>query len=437
MAEISRPWNGTTVGDAGPYTDQQWHELYRYIIGLGGNRNNVGIFLGSGTQPSDGLRVLEQSPAAAAVNVLPGSALVNGIAYMSDATEAVLIAANASGNPRIDTVVLQADYALQECRLTILQGTPAATPVPPSLTQVDGTLWEIPVADIEVANGFVTIAQANIIPRHEWVNAPPGVYLDHVANNSGADLQDGDVVVWDNTGFQLVTTTTTLDDKSVAGVWRGRTANGLYGRVQTKGLGFVRTNAAVTVGDLLVSSTTVKQAVSTTGAINKSIGRVLETTSGAGLALCNIDVHTVRYEDYILIRDEKSSGVAAASIVNGAWRQRELNTEVFDTGGHASVGSNEITLLAGTYECIASTPVSSAVINRCRLQNITDGTTTLEGQSSLSGPSMLTGFFTITGTKVFQLQQWTSTTSNGGTALSTGANEKYATVYLVRKGQTP
>lgn len=437
MTERSRPWNGTTVGDSGPYSDANWQEIWRNTLGVGGLRSNVGVFLGTGTQPNEGLRVQAQSPTTSSIDVLQGAALVRGVFYVNTATVSFVVGANASGNPRIDTVVLQSDYALQEVRLALKAGTPAATPVPPSLTQSAGILWEIPVADIAVANGFTVLAQSTITPRHEWVNAPPGVYLDNIINNSGAALEDGDVVVWDNTVSRGVTTTTTLDNKSVAGVWRARAGNGEYGRVQTRGIGYVKTNAAVTIGDLLVSSATAKQAAATTGAQNKSIGRVLETTSALGLALCNIDVHAVRYEDYILIRDEKTSGISAASIVSAAWRQRELNTEVFDTGGYASVASDQITLAAGTYEIIASTPVSSAVINRCRLQNITDTVTTLEGQNAFGGPSMLTGQFTITGTKVFQLQQWVSTTSNGGTALTTGAVEKYATVYLVRKGQAP
>lgn len=437
MTEISRPWNGTTVGDAGPYTDQQWQELYRYIIGLGGNRSNVGVFLGSGTAPDDGLRVTAQGPAAAAVNVNPGSALVHGLAYFSNAIEQVVVGVNASGNPRVDTVILRTDYALQESRIAILTGTPAATPVPPTLTQVAGTLWEIPLADIAVANGFTVLAQSTITPRQEWVNAPPGVYLDNVLNNSGVVIEDGDVVVWDNTANRSVTTTTTLDNKNLAGVVRGRVAIGAYARVQTHGIGYVRTTAAVTIGDLLISSTVAKQAIATLGALNKSIGRVIETTSGAGLALCNLDVHSAKFEDYLLFRDEKNSGVSAASIVNGAWRQREINAEVFDTGNYGSVGSDQITLAAGTYEVIAGCPVSSAVISRARLQNITDGATTLEGSNIFSGHAMVIGEFTITATKIFQLQHWTSTTSNGGTALTTGALEKYAFVYLVRKGQTP
>lgn len=438
MAEISRPWNGTTVGDAGPYSDQNWHELYQYIIGLGGSRNNVGVFLGSGNQPSDGLRVTEQSPAAAAINVLPGSALVRGIAYINDDTEPLTITANAAGNPRIDTIIVSADFALQTCRLAVKQGTAAVTPAPPALTQTDGVLWEIPVADIAVANGFSTITQSNITPRQEWINASPGVYLDHVLNNSGADLTDGTVVVWDGTTYQAVTTTTVLDDKTTAGIWRGRTANGFYGRVQTKGLGYVRATTAVTVGNLLTSSTTVGQAIISAGANKVVIGRAVETTASAGLVLTNIDVHMVRDEEYILIRDERANNTAPASVTAAGWRQRELNTEVFDTGNFAAVSGNQITLEPGTYEVDAGAALAGANNHRVRLQNITGGATLVEGTNEANGgTSRLKGQFTITVQSVLQLQQYPSATTTGGVALNSGDTEKYAYVYLVRKAETP
>jgi len=287
MTEISRPWNGVTVGDAGPYSDVNWHELYQYIIGWGAGRANNGVFLMSGPEPDDGLKVT--APGTTAVEVGPGAALIQGIAYLNDATESFTIAANASGNPRIDTVILQADYALQTVRLAKLQGTAAASPVAPSLTQSVGVMWEIPIADVAVANGFVTITQANISPRQDWVNAPPAVYLDHVLNNSGGTLNDGDVVIWDASADRAVTTTTTESDSLVAGVWRGQTASAAYGRIQVEGIGYVNASAAVARGALLRTSTTAKQAVSFTGS-GLTLARALETTAGSGLVLCVIQV---------------------------------------------------------------------------------------------------------------------------------------------------
>lgn len=439
MTQNSLPWNGTIVGDAGPYSDGDWQTLWRNTLGWGGLRSNVGIFLGSGSPPNEGLRVQAQNPTTTSVDVLQGAALVRGIFYVSDATESFVVAANSSGNPRIDTVVLQVDYSLQTVRLTLKQGTAAATPVPPALTQNVGVLWEIPVADIAAADSFTSISQANITPRHDWVNAPPGVYLDNILNNSGVTLEDGDVVVWDNTADRAITTTTTLDNKQGAGIWRGRTNNGNYGRVQTKGIGYVRANAAVSIGNLLTTSVTAHQAAVNAGPANKVLARAIETSSGAGLVLCNIDVHMVHDLDHILIRDEKASGVAPASIVLSAWRTRELNTEVYDTGGFASLpGSNRILLQPGTYEFWANAPLANiAVGNAIRLFNFTDTAVIQEGSHGIDSSAMLAGRFVLTAAKSIELQQWTGGTANGGIALSTGANEIYASIYLRRHGETP
>ena len=442
MTEISRPWQSTSPGDAGPYSAANWQALYQNIIGLGASRANVGVFLGSGTQPNDGLKVQAQGVPTASIDVLSGAALVQGIAYISTATVSFVIAANASGSARIDTVVLQADYALQTVRLAVLQGTPAGSPVAPTLTQSANILWEIPLADIAVANGFATITNANITPRHEWANAASGVYLDNVLNNSGGTLEEGDVVIWDLTADRAVTTTTTADNIRTAGVWVGRTANAGYGRVLRLGIGLVNTSGAVTRGNLLNSTTVAKQAAQvTTPAINSVIGRALETTSGAGLALTFVHVHVVTNVAIVHFQDQKANTTAPASIASGAWRTREINTEVTDTAGIASVASNQMTLPAGSYEVWASAPSSAATSNnRIRLRDTTGGVTLVQGTNG-SNPNAnaitlsLHGFFTLTTSSALELQHYTSSTGNGGIAVSSGEVEVYASVYFRRLGE--
>lgn len=291
MTELSRPWQSTTPGDAGPYSASNWQQLYRSALGLGASRANVGVLLGTGTQPSDPLRVQAKSVPTTSIDVLPGSALIQGVAYINTAIVSFVIAANSSGNPRIDTVVLQADYALQTVRLAVKQGTPAVSPSAPALTQSTNVLWEIPLADVAVANAFVSITNANITPRYEWANAADGVYLDSIFNNSGSTLEDGDVVIWDTSADRAVTITTTFDDPLLAGVWRGRTANGGYGRLQIRGVGYVNASAAITRGSKLVASATTKRAAAQLlVSLGGTLGLALETTSGSGFVLTSIDV---------------------------------------------------------------------------------------------------------------------------------------------------
>lgn len=446
MTEATRPWNGTTIGDAGPYSDSDWQELYRAIIGWGASRNNVGVFLGSGTQPNDGLKVQAQSPATASIDVLMGAALIQGIAYINTATEDFLIAANASGNPRIDTVIVQVDYALQTGRLAVLQGTPAASPSPPTLTQSAGVMWEIPLADIAVANGFATITNADITPRHEWVNAPPGVYLDSILNNSGGELNDGDVVVIDTTADRAMTTLATANSRLVTGVWRGRTANGSYGRVQTEGVGYVLTSAAVTRGDLLATSATAGRAATATR-FNGYLGQALETIGSAGRVLANINVRRMLPSPYAVLEDQKATNTAGGSMVATTWTTRDLNTEVADANNIVAIAANQFTPIAGTYRILIKSvfiaPAGGCLV-RIRLRNVTAASVlevsenvgvsaANQGQSAVLGTS-----FVANGTDAFDVQYYSTqarvTTGLGLAINEGGAVERYTQIFLEKIG---
>lgn len=81
------------------------------------------------------------------------------------------------------------------------------------------------------------------------------------------------------------------------------------------------------------------------------------------------------YSDYVLIRDEKAQNTAGGTFTSGAWRTRDLNTEVVDTGGHASLASNQITLAAGTWRGCIITTAFQVNENQARLQNVTDALT--------------------------------------------------------------
>lgn len=291
MTQSSRPFNGTVTGDAGPYSDQEWHEAWRNTYGFGASDANVGPVKGNDDGTRECLWVRANSPAAANVIVSPGAALVRGIHYLNTADVTLAIAANASGNPRIDVIVLEADFTAQTVRLDVVQGTPAASPVAPALTQTDGVLWQIPLADVAVANGFTSIAQSNIRPNAHFANLADGVYLDNVLNNSGVLLETGDVVIVDTSTNRAVTTTTTVNNSLVTGVWVGRTASGARGRVQMSGIGLIYVNGAVASRNTaLTTSGTARQAAVSANGWGRvyEIARSLETTSGAGLCLARI-----------------------------------------------------------------------------------------------------------------------------------------------------
>lgn len=143
-------------------------------------------------------------------------------------------------------------------------------------------------------------------------------------------------------------------------------------------------------------------------------------------------------EDYILIRDEKASGVDGGTFTAGSWQTRDLNTKVADTGNHAALAGNQITLAAGTYKVRAIAPSRKVNFHKTRLRNITDGSDLAIGSTaySFSGDGMqdacdLVGRFTIASSKVIELQHrcTTSAATNGfGIAASFGVIEIYSIV---------
>ncbi|KKN42645.1 hypothetical protein LCGC14_0710970 [marine sediment metagenome] len=132
--------------------------------------------------------------------------------------------------------------------------------------------------------------------------------------------------------------------------------------------------------------------------------------------------------DYILVRDKKAITVDGGTFTNGAWQTRDINEEVADPGGHASISGNQITLAAGTYRCQISAPAYATRRHQVRLQNITDVATEVLGTSSYAYTTdqcrtFLSGRFTIADTKVFEVQhrgELTSATFGFGIASDWG-----------------
>lgn len=307
MTQRSRIWDGNTglgaPGDAGPYSSANWRDIEKYN---GLYSADGGVLVNSGVVPNEGLTVSQSAVPAMSVLVSAGRANVQGGYYESDANETLIIAANASGNPRIDSIILRADFTAQTIRLAVLQGTPAASPVPPTLTRTAAT-YEISIADVDVANGAGSITNAVIWNYRLFHNAANGLYHDNVENRSGGSLRTGDLVYWVSTGTgRAVTTSSTTGKGLFAGVWVGYTASLGYGRVQYSGLGLVRVTGTLAWGTYLIQSSTAKIAAGLAIAAGTAteqiipnamnvIGRLLQATTfaaGNGLALADIKVVT-------------------------------------------------------------------------------------------------------------------------------------------------
>lgn len=146
--------------------------------------------------------------------------------------------------------------------------------------------------------------------------------------------------------------------------------------------------------------------------------------------------------DYICIQNQQTAGTDAGTWTAGADRTIPLNTEVADTGNHASIAANQITLLAGTYRVFISCPAYAVARFQVWLQNITDGTRPLIGTtesayttSPVTSRSIIAGRLTIAGTKVFEVQgRCEVTRASDGMGIAASFNtEVYGTVILIRE----
>lgn len=176
MTQYSQPWDGVSVGDAATlaaYDEQEWDENDRLLFASGGD---IGVL--PNPYNLNGLEVTQRAAGAnMSVDVDTGAAVVYGKRYWNDATVNLTIDANASGSTRYDRVVVcwnrqGAAYTgvtpnidPKTCRVAVLKGTPGAGS--PALTQTASTVYMIPLALIEVANGAASITDSVITDERE------------------------------------------------------------------------------------------------------------------------------------------------------------------------------------------------------------------------------------------------------------------------------
>lgn len=149
--------------------------------------------------------------------------------------------------------------------------------------------------------------------------------------------------------------------------------------------------------------------------------------------------------DRIILQCQLAENSDDGGFTLGAWRTRTLNTEVLDTANRCTLASNQFTLLTGTYFIRAYAPAYRVSGNKARLQNITDGTTTVKGTSEYAYSvnafgtvwSKVFGQFTIAASKVFEIQHFAEATKtvngfgvHGDTSYGSGQIEIYTTVEI-------
>ena len=137
-----------------------------------------------------------------------------------------------------------------------------------------------------------------------------------------------------------------------------------------------------------------------------------------------------KFSSYAIIADVKASNGDGGTFTSGAWRTRDLNTELSDEDNIVSISSNQFTLQAGTYLIVFSAPAHNANSHQTRLYNISTSLNLQYGQSAYSGSTASMTTYsrgavrvTIASSTVFEIQhRCASTTSTYGLGVgSSGA----------------
>lgn len=139
-------------------TEADWILMMQWARSTGIlSTGSLGATADSAVAPDSGLNL----------QIYPGLAWIQGIyfSYTEDPLDpgnyTFGITPNVSGNDRIDLVVLRLDTTANEVTYGVLEGTPAGSPIAP-VPQQNDLIWELPIAEVYVANGATGITAGNI-----------------------------------------------------------------------------------------------------------------------------------------------------------------------------------------------------------------------------------------------------------------------------------
>lgn len=175
MTERSRPWDGTTVGDAteAPYdAATEWGRLFRALSPAGEQSANKGGVVNGASGFND---YTTTSPSANTQRVQTGLGWVQGTWHESDANVDITIPTPATST-RVDRIVLRKSWAGQTIRITRVAGTEGAGV--PALTQNYGVTWDVPLYQVSITTGAVmTLTDERVflaVPAHTHASTQQG-----------------------------------------------------------------------------------------------------------------------------------------------------------------------------------------------------------------------------------------------------------------------
>ncbi len=234
----------TALDFFGPYTSEVWTvaqwQAYIQAVGADGVVQQL--------NSTSALAVTQHGAGDRSVDVAAGRILLQGWYGENSTTKNLPVNINISGSPRIDLVIAQLLVGTPAFQLDVLTGTPAGSPVAPTLTQSAAT-YQVALAQLAVANGFVSILTANITDQRAW-GGPKAVRIPSVASAAALNVN---IYTGAPSIIQVpVTGTTTITSIATA----------VAGTIIT--LEFASANCAVTSGTPILLSTTYTSTVGST-----------------------------------------------------------------------------------------------------------------------------------------------------------------------------
>ncbi|SVC11796.1 uncharacterized protein METZ01_LOCUS264650 [marine metagenome] len=161
-------------------------------------------------------------------------------------------------------------------------------------------------------------------------------------------------------------------------------------------------------------------------------GDTFTVPSGATLANSGTATGFGLFSSYAIIADQQVSGTAGGTFTSGAWRTRDLNTEIADPDGIVSIASDQFTLAAGSYLIKWIAPAYQTKSHQTRLYNVTDaaevevgGTSWTMSTDSVQTTSGGAARTVITGSKAFSIEHQCEFTA---ATYGLGLNSAFGTV---------
>lgn len=151
----------TPVGFVGTVQEASFSQM---MSAVGGN-GIVGSYAGTGFAAT-------RVPGSRSMSIQAGTCWAPGVFVTMDATTtSPAAAANTSGLPRIDLVVMRINWSTHAAALINIAGTPNANPVAPSYNTSPGVLFDIPLRQSLLPSGDADYTAVNIAAgdRRYWL----------------------------------------------------------------------------------------------------------------------------------------------------------------------------------------------------------------------------------------------------------------------------